>query len=77
MYMSYATGHNSFTSQYLLDIYIYCRFCRFYVINVCVWGEGKCYLKYFCAINITLTNLSDKCYRLQLDLSIPITTNIL
>jgi hypothetical protein len=25
--MSYATGHNSFTSQYLLSIYIYCRFC--------------------------------------------------
>jgi hypothetical protein len=32
-YTSYATGHNSFTSQYLLNIYIYCRFCRLYVIN--------------------------------------------
>jgi hypothetical protein len=32
--MSYATGHNSFTSQYLLNIYIYCRFCRLCLINV-------------------------------------------
>jgi hypothetical protein len=31
--MSYVTGHNSFTSQYLLNIYIYCRFCRLYIIN--------------------------------------------
>jgi hypothetical protein len=27
--MSYATGHNSFTTQHLLNIYIYCSFCRF------------------------------------------------
>jgi hypothetical protein len=33
-YMSYATGHNSFTSQYLLDIYIYCRLQIMY--NKCV-----------------------------------------
>jgi hypothetical protein len=33
--MSYATGHNRFTSQYLLNIYSYCRFCRLRVINVC------------------------------------------
>jgi hypothetical protein len=26
-YTSYATGHNTFTSQYLLNIYIYCRLC--------------------------------------------------
>jgi hypothetical protein len=26
-YISYATGHNSFTSKYLLNMYIYCRFC--------------------------------------------------
>jgi hypothetical protein len=32
--MSYVTGHNSFTSQYLLNIYIYCRFCRLCIINV-------------------------------------------
>jgi NAD-dependent dihydropyrimidine dehydrogenase PreA subunit len=32
-YMSYATGHNWFTSQYLLSIYICCIFCRLYVIN--------------------------------------------
>jgi hypothetical protein len=32
--MSYATGHNSFMSQYLLNIYIYCRFCRLCIINV-------------------------------------------
>jgi hypothetical protein len=32
--MSYATGHNSLTSQYLLNIYIYCTFCRLCVINV-------------------------------------------
>jgi hypothetical protein len=25
--MNYATGHNSFTSQYLFNIYIYCRLC--------------------------------------------------
>jgi hypothetical protein len=31
--MSYATGHNSLTSQYLLNIYIYCRFCRLCTIN--------------------------------------------
>jgi hypothetical protein len=31
--MSYATGHNTFTSQYLLNIYIYCRFCRLCIIN--------------------------------------------
>jgi hypothetical protein len=29
--MSYATGHNSLMSQYLLKIYIYCRFCRLYM----------------------------------------------
>jgi hypothetical protein len=34
IYMSYATGHNSFTSQYLLNIYIYCRFCRLCIINM-------------------------------------------
>jgi hypothetical protein len=33
-YMSYATGHNSFTSQYLLNIYIYSRLCRLCIINV-------------------------------------------
>jgi hypothetical protein len=33
-YMSYATGYNSFTSQYLLNIYIYCWLCRLYVINM-------------------------------------------
>jgi hypothetical protein len=33
-YMSYATGHNSFTRQYLLNIYIYCRFCRLCIISV-------------------------------------------
>jgi hypothetical protein len=33
MYMSYATGYNSFTSQYLLNIYIYCIFCRSCIIN--------------------------------------------
>jgi hypothetical protein len=32
--MRYATGHNSFTSQYLLDIYIYCRLCRLCKINL-------------------------------------------
>jgi hypothetical protein len=32
--MSYATGHNSFMGQYLLNIHIYCRFCRFCIINV-------------------------------------------
>jgi hypothetical protein len=32
--MSYATGHNSFISQYLLNIYIYSRPCRLCVINV-------------------------------------------
>jgi hypothetical protein len=32
-YSSYTTGHNSFTSQYLLNIYIYCRFCRLCIIN--------------------------------------------
>jgi hypothetical protein len=31
--MSYATGHNSITSQYLLSIYIYYRFCRLCIIN--------------------------------------------
>jgi hypothetical protein len=31
--MSYATGHNSFTSHYLLNIYIYCIFWRFCIIN--------------------------------------------
>jgi hypothetical protein len=31
--MSYASEHNSFTRQYLLNIYIYCRFCRLYIIN--------------------------------------------
>jgi hypothetical protein len=29
-------GHNSFTSQYLLNIYIYCRFCRLRMYNKCV-----------------------------------------
>jgi hypothetical protein len=33
-YMSYATGHNSFTSQSLLNINIYCRFCGLCIINV-------------------------------------------
>jgi hypothetical protein len=31
--MSYATGHNSFTGQYLLSIYIYCRFCRLCILT--------------------------------------------
>jgi hypothetical protein len=31
--MSYVIGHNSFTSQYLLNIYIYCRICRLCIIN--------------------------------------------
>jgi hypothetical protein len=31
--MSYATGHKSFMNQYLLNIYIYCRFCRLCIIN--------------------------------------------
>jgi hypothetical protein len=35
--MSYATGHNSFMIQYLLNIYTSCRFCRLCIINV--WGE--------------------------------------
>jgi hypothetical protein len=34
MYMRYATGHNSFASQYLLNKCIYCRFCRLCIINV-------------------------------------------
>jgi hypothetical protein len=38
--MSYATGHNSFTSQYLLNIYIYCRFCRLCIIHVNVWKKN-------------------------------------
>jgi hypothetical protein len=33
-YVGYATGHNSFTSQYLLNMYIYCSFCKLYIINV-------------------------------------------
>jgi hypothetical protein len=33
-YVSYATGHNSFTSQYLLNIYIYYRFCRLCIIKL-------------------------------------------
>jgi hypothetical protein len=32
--MSYATEHNSFTSQCLLNINIYCRFRRLCIINV-------------------------------------------
>jgi hypothetical protein len=32
-YMSYATGQNSFTRQYLLNTYNYCRFCRLCIIN--------------------------------------------
>jgi ribosomal protein L37AE/L43A len=63
--MSYATWHNSFTSQYLLNKYIYCRFC---IINCenkkkkklkeyewhCVQCDNSlkkdCYLKMACVV---------------------------
>jgi hypothetical protein len=36
--MSYATGHTSFSSEYLLNIYIYSRLCRLCITNV--GGKG-------------------------------------
>jgi hypothetical protein len=42
--MSHDTGHNSFTNQYLLNIYIYCRLCRLYII-------------YFCALHTSVRSL--------------------
>jgi hypothetical protein len=40
--MSYAIGHNSFTSQYLLNIYIDCRFCWLCKINL--WKKQRLFL---------------------------------
>jgi hypothetical protein len=41
----YATGHNSFMSHYLLNIYIYCRLCRLKKLNGCIkkifWEEHE------------------------------------
>jgi hypothetical protein len=36
IYVSYATGYISFRSQYLLNIYMYYRFCRLCIINVLI-----------------------------------------
>jgi hypothetical protein len=30
--MSHVTGRNSFTSQYVLNLYIYYRFCRIFIM---------------------------------------------
>jgi hypothetical protein len=54
--MGYITRHNSFTSQYLLNIYIYYRFCRLCTINVCKK------IKHFHMLIIQSYNCSIKSY---------------
>jgi hypothetical protein len=73
--MSYTAGHNSLTSQYLLNMHIYCRFCRLYIINV--WrgkNENEIpFLFYNPAINVIdyvtyLPLLAEICICLYFDL---------
>jgi hypothetical protein len=57
--MSYITGHKLFTSQYILNIYIYCRLYRSCIINVCtklLHAKMFCYVLIVNVVHILFVN---------------------
>jgi hypothetical protein len=57
-----ASGHNSFTSQYLLNIYIYFGICRLCIINGEIKKVGRARLswEHLSGLNFQPTNLNGK-----------------
>jgi hypothetical protein len=55
-YMSYATWHNSFISQYLLNIYVYCRLCTINCENKIIYMFVYIFLYVLSRVRGLLTN---------------------